>query len=608
MRPTYLTWLGLGLLMASAVDVEQVRAQSAADAFVDPTARTLFRSAQANWASVDESIARYTAVIQQRIAAAIRTPLKDRIIYRNETAVRAFWDEDHEAVVQVLGTHSQYPGRSIAVREGDLDWLEDLPFDEPFDPGSDRLFLGFGASTDEDDDGQDPAVDWIAHPLAPGADTLYRYESGDTLTLSLPDGRVLRSVQLDVLPRVADVHLITGTLWIEPESGALVRAVFRLSRQFDAMRDIAELQEQEEQGSFRDVPGLFKPWTLDLKMIAVDYSLWDFQVWLPRSMRFEAELGAGILKLPVTMDVSYALESVTTKLSLADPVADGPAPLIERYFESRADAMAFIAGLLSEQDGIEYESWENDGPRRDRATLMIVPEDRSTVATSRYLPPPIWEDAAGFPSDDQLEEYLASLADLPAPTIEGLPLAASFGLSRPDGLRYNRVEGLSVGGQVEASIGGAYTLGATAFLGLADVEPKVRVDLERSSVRRRLELGVYRELTTTDPKGRYLDFGNSVHAFLFGRDDGEYFRATGVELTWRAPVGARESKEFRVYAERHESVESQAAFSLFHSFDTWDFRPNLAADAVEEVGAELRLSPWWGGDALGTQVGLELYA
>ena len=192
--------------------------QTASDAFVDPVAGILFEAAQASWASVDSSVVRYTALIQQRIAAAIRTPLKDRIIYRNKTAVRAFWDQDYDAVVQVLGTHSQYPGRSIAVREGDLDWLDDLPFDEPFEPGGERLFFGLG---DQDDDDEDDY--WIAHPLAHGADSLYRYESGDTLTLGLPDGRQLQTIQLDVLPREADVHRITGTLWIEPESGALVR-------------------------------------------------------------------------------------------------------------------------------------------------------------------------------------------------------------------------------------------------------------------------------------------------------------------------------------------------------------------------------------------------
>jgi hypothetical protein len=131
-----------GLACAQQPATRPAMAQLAEDAFVDPVARTLFDAAQRNWATLDESILRYSALIQQRIAAAIRTPLKDRILYRNETAVRAFWDHEYDAVVQVLGTRSQYPGRSIAVREGDLDWLEDLPFDEPFDPGGDRLFFG----------------------------------------------------------------------------------------------------------------------------------------------------------------------------------------------------------------------------------------------------------------------------------------------------------------------------------------------------------------------------------------------------------------------------------------------------------------------------------
>ena len=81
--------VGVGLLATIAVAAERADAQYAPDTFVDPVARTLFEAAQTNWATLDESILRYTALIQQRIAAAIRTPLKDRIIYRNETAVRS---------------------------------------------------------------------------------------------------------------------------------------------------------------------------------------------------------------------------------------------------------------------------------------------------------------------------------------------------------------------------------------------------------------------------------------------------------------------------------------------------------------------------------------
>ncbi|MDH3222636.1 MAG: hypothetical protein OEO23_02890, partial [Gemmatimonadota bacterium] len=610
--------LAIVVLAASMPGVALAQQPSfAPDAFKDPTAGLVYRAAVENWRTVDQSVVRYTARIQQRIAAALRTPLKDRILYRNETAVRAFWDQDYDAVVQVLGTRSQYPGRSIAVREGDLDFLEDLPFDEPFEPGGDRLF--FGISESGDDDAFEARDDefWFAHPLAEGADTLYQFESGDTLTLSLPDGRRLQAVQLDVLPRVADVHRITGSLWIEPETGALVRGVYRLSKQFDAIRDIPEMQEQEEQGSFKYVPGLFKPWTFDLTMVAVDYALWDFEVWLPRSMRVEGEAAAGILKIPVYMDVAYEMESVTTAADMervARAEASGSEAaredgLEEVHFGSRAEAMEFIAQLLGQEAGAAYEPMAGgDRASRGRESLLIVPQDRASIETSPELPPPIWEEAAAFPSDEQLEEYVKSLADLPAPTVRGIPWAFDWGWARPDLVRYNRVEGPALGGRYEAAIGGHQTLVASGFFGFADLQPKARLDLRRSTVLRRLTLGVYRENVATDPSGGYLGFGNTVDAFFFGRDNGEYFRASGVDLTWSPPVGARDSFRFRAYAERHDRLDVETSFAFFHMFDGgWRFRPNVMAAEGDEIGGELRLSPWWGGDPSGGQFGLELY-
>ena len=230
---------GSPLVLAVAVTITATAPQPttaqpgfAPDTFDDPVAQQLYTSAFTAWETLDESIQRYTALIRQRSAFAIRSFWRDRVIYHNETAVRAFWERDHMPVVQVLGTRSEYPGRETATREGDLEWLEDLPFNRPFDPGDDRLVFG---PTDDSF--------WLAHPLAEGADSLYRFRSGDTLTLSFNDGRRLRAIQLDVLAREADARRISGVLWIEPESGALVRAVYRLSRELDAIRDIPELQE-----------------------------------------------------------------------------------------------------------------------------------------------------------------------------------------------------------------------------------------------------------------------------------------------------------------------------------------------------------------------------
>ncbi len=610
--------LGALVVPASGQEPDAEPVQFADDAFVDPAARAIFEAAHANWKSVEQSVLRYQAVIRQRMAARIRAPLKDRVLYRDETAVRAFWDHEYDAVVQVLGAKSQYPGHATARSEGDLEWLDDLAFDEPFDPGDDRLMLGWSDPDEQPDD------DFrVEHPLAEGADSLYRYASGDTLTLSLPDGRRLRTVQLDVLPREADAQRIVGTLWIEPESGALVRAVYRLSREFDAIRDLEDLREEEEEGSFRYVPGLLKPWTFDLSMIAIDYSLWNFEVWLPLYMRMEGLARAGILKFPITFDVSYEMESVTTRQDIerleaarreaartevAPPEPDETAQLVERHFETRDEAMAFVAELLSREGGVEYESAEEDDFAAERDAFFIAPRERSLVATSPELPPPIWEEAAGFPSDERIGDYVESLAGLPEPDVPGVPWSLDWGWGRPGLLRYNRVEGLAGGLNFETAVYGSYTLGATAFLGLSDLDPRARFDIARETSRRRMKLGVYRELAFANPRAGSLGFGNSLNALFLGRDEGEYYQALGADLSWLPPADARQSFEVRAYAERQSALERNAGFALFHVLaDDWDFRPNLAADEGDELGAEVRLSPWRGSDPFLTQIGVELY-
>ena len=515
-------------------------------------------------------------------------------------------------VVQVLGTRSEYPGRDIAIREGDLDFLEDLPFDRPFEPGSDRLLFGIPDEANLPLEPQDDEY-WLAHPLAEGADTLYRFRSGDTLTLSFADGRRLRAIQLDVLAREADAHRISGALWIEPESGALVRAVYRLSREFDAMRDIPDLEREEERGTFRFVPGLVKPWTFDLTMIAVSYSLWDFKAWLPHSMRVEGKAAAGIIKIPVSMDISYQIESVTLAEDEQPDIAEDSTqpftpPLEEVHFKTRAEAMAFIAELLSEDEDVDYEALGADAPGLVNSSWMIAPKERHLVAESPHLPPPVWKDAVGFPSDAELERFAEKLADLPAPSIAQAAFGFHWGWARPDLIRYNRVEGPAFGGRLEWAVGQRFSLGTSGFFGLADLRPKVRLDLQRSTMLRRLSLGAFHELRPTDPAGRYLDFGNSLNAFLFGRDNGEYYRATGADLTWRPPEGERESFTFRAYAERQGSVGNEIDFALFRAFDgDGTFRPNIKADHVDEAGAELRLSPWWGSDPGSVQLGIDLH-
>ncbi len=594
-------------IATSQAPPEQTR--FADDAFLDPVARELFTLAFDGWSELGENIERYTARIDQRMAVGLRTPGRDRVIYHNETAVRAFWERNRLPIVQLLGARSQFPGRGIFLRETHLGWLEELPFDGPFAPGRDQFFVGSGEGAGYFIPADD---DYLTHPLGQGADTLYRFRSRDTTTISFPGGGRLAAVRLDVIPRASDPYRISGALWIDPASGALVRGVYRVSRRLDMAREFPE--EIGETIEYRLVPGSLKPLTVNVQLVAVDYSLLDFDMWLPRTVRFEGQVAAGVLKIPISIDYAYRIESVTRKDETAAAGGvdrPGGEALEEARFETEADEVAFIAQQLSEEGEVSYRpisDEEFDPEQRAIPLRWIAPVDPGVLEDSPHLPPPIWEKAPGFLSDGEVDEYIRLMADIPAAPVGGVVLDFNLGWGRPDLLRYNRVEGLAVGGRFEWAMHGSYSLGTAVFFGFADRRPKVRLDVERSTVLRRLKLGAYHELRATDIESGYLGIGNSLDAFLFGRDNGEYFGATGVDLTWRPPAIARQSFSLRAYAERQGPAESNAGFALLRVGDeAWDFRPNLAAEEVEEVGGELRLSPRWGKDSDRAVAGIEFF-
>ena len=243
------------------------RGQETVPTFQDSTASALYSAAVANRERRDDSILAYTATIRQRMAAALRTPLKDRTLWRLESAHRVFWKRGGDKLVQELALREQTP-------TGVSDDNDQGLFDLAFDPMDDRLLFGFAS---RDDDLGDPEGDefWFEHPLYREYRDAYHFVSGDTLTLSLPDGRRVQAIELQVVPKIASVHRMTGALWIEPETGALVRAVYRLADTFDVIRDVPDVREEDEAGEFKYVPGLLKPWTAQINLIAVDYSLWD---------------------------------------------------------------------------------------------------------------------------------------------------------------------------------------------------------------------------------------------------------------------------------------------------------------------------------------------
>lgn len=546
-----------------------------ADAYLDPAAEQLVARARQSRRQSQSTLQSYTAIVRQRIAAGIRMPLKDRTIFHAEAAARVRWSRDEPIVAQVLAERVRHPG-GVEV-EGDL---SGFAVDQLFDPSSDRLMFGLLTKDDQDI--------WIRHPLATGSEWFYRFQSGDTVTLSFPDGRQLHVVELKVLPRQALPDLLRGTLWIEPKSGMLVRAAFRLARKIDLERDAALLGiDAEDQDDLKDVPGILKPMEFDIDLAVIEYSLWEFRHWLPSVLRLEGTARVGILTFPATMEVSYQILGVQDD-STATPAPVATDPITKQWEE---------AG-----DGYHVETRHQNG----RMVLVLMPNDSTSLMRSRFLPPPVWQNAPGFITSTDLRDMQNAVANVPRPPDPTTAKTLRWGPQQFGLLRYNRVEGLSVGAQASAHHG-ILTGMATARLGLADLDPNLEIDLTRASDRRSIDLAVYHHLTTVHDGDRALGPGNSLSALLFGLDDGEYFRATGARLTLAPPPDARNNASWSIYAERQAPARRRTDVTLPALWrDAAVFGDNIVADHADQLGTTIRLRRWWGADVARPQLGADL--
>jgi len=549
----------------------QVAAPDDTAAFLDAGAASLLTRARTARVQADRSLRSYTAVVKSRLAAGLRTSLKDRTLFRTESAARVRWSRDTIAVIQMMAGRTQHPGGVFPSRG-----MQGLGLDKLYDPAGDRMY--FGLSMWEPTDGDSSEDFWIEHPLADGGERHYRYASGDTLTISLEDGRVLRTVELVVTPRATDPHTVHGSLMIDTETGALVQATFRLARAVNVLTE-TDIMDPEDLAGAQKIPGLVTPIEFNITLMTVEYSLWEMKHWLPYSMRFDGVFRMGIAKFPASADVHY---DVTEVLS-------GDATT-----ESEGRAVVRTAA-----------AWTADGTNlrrvivRDRKRyIVITPRNRRRLLASDELPPPIWSDAPGFASKAEVERLYDRLAKITGAE-RGPPSSITWDA------RYNRVEALSAGPHLTLKTPFG-PVGAGVRAGIGDLQPNARIALRRESMRRTIELRAYHELTTTDPSLAPLALGNSISALLFGRDDGEYFRASGAALTWTAPPERRQDWDLTGYAEYQNDVARNTHIAFPRLWSDSVFRTNITADEAAQYGALMRYRPWWGTDPMRRQVGVEL--
>ena len=573
-----------------------VTAEHLATAFVDASARRILLLARDARMRQDSALQGYDATTYQRISAGLGFSKigRDRLAFRFETATRVQWRRGIGAYVDVTGARSVVP---IAGKSGHASGSDDIsPI--PYYPGSETLWIGsdVARATVNENDG-------IIHPLADGAEAYYTYESGDSVTFRLPSGNAIELRELKVRPREPKWNLAVGSLWFDMSGGQLVRAAYRMS----VPMDIVAVAKADDPHEFDDVPAVVKPlifpMTAQISAIGVEYGLYQGRFWLPRVQVAEGGANVSFLRVPFKLEQKYEYSAVNVVAPLP-PIVVNPADSARRSIgvwigtsssgrDSVRTARREARRRQCDSTGVRTYTRQSEG--NPNPVLVRVPCDSLALANSPALPPSIYDKGEETFGGAEMDALVSEALSMGAQAAFA-PQLPTLELDRP---RYNRIEGLSVGGRADQILGAGYSMHGAARIGVADREPNVELTGSRSDLRRTLSVTAYNRLVSANDWGHPLSFGSSISAFLFGRDEGFYYRASGLELTSSPDVGGESALTWGLFAEQERTARQRTTFSLAHAISDADFQPNFESVRGAYVGARTRYTRNFGLDPQG---------
>jgi hypothetical protein len=583
-----------------------VTAQHLATAFRDPAAKSLFESARIARIRRDSSIVSYEANAYQRISAGLGFARigRDRLIFRTENASHVRWHRDAGAWIEVKGARTAIPIAPNGEKEAREDLADEL--DEmtplPYYPGYEPLWIGAGLAKAEVDERE------LVHPLAEGSEAYYTYQSGDTSSVRLPDGRVIRIRELRVRPRTTRWNVAVGSLWFDADRGQLVRAVYRLAEPIDVWAEVKRNDPKADKDVPKWVKGLISPLHAQITAIAVEYGLHQGRFWLPRTHAAEGHARASAFRVPFKMEQSFRYTSVNALDSL---------PRIVVAAESRRDSLwrmldtlvgperRKLRDSLRETRQAELDSVRKGLKKRyahcDTSTFRVatryrqdgalpvavrIPCDVEQLANSPELPKSIYDPGEELFGVKEREAMIAEALTLTAqPSFGPQPPIVRYGLHLT---RFNRVEGFSIGTALEQQFGMGYSASILGRIGFADLEPNVELSLARTNMLRTIRLTGYNRLVAANDWGDPLSFGSSLGALLWGRDDGFYYRSSGAELSGSGDRGVH--FDWRLFAEQQRAAALETQFSLANAVGNTRFRPNIEATRGTYVGSAVRVA------------------
>ena len=566
-----------------ALTLVQAAAQQPAvppDSYADSATAVLVARTRGARERNERLVTAYTATVSQRMGAGIHALSRDRMLFHQELAAKISWKRDGPSTITVTGARQAIP---VATRKDqvpkDLDasvrWLVVNPAED---------YLGM-IGVEEDG---------FVYPLKEGGELDYRFAIGDTTVITLATGKKIRLLQLKITPRRADWKLMSGALWFDADSYGLVRAVFRPARPYELRRDA-------DQEDMEDVPSWVNA-TAEIKFITLEYGLYENRWWMLRYAALDAIANVGSwLGMPLKFERVYDDYEVEGGTPPVEGSSFRPAGTV-RHEErdtmppdpegdrarraARRKARADCLNRANEDNQEAVRACWHPHAAEDSTLIVVIPQDTLSLVSSETLGPPVLE-MGDLITESELRGLADAVKQMPgAPRQDRIELPHQLNALLRNA-RYNRVEGLSLGLSGSAQRGRLLVDGL-GRIGIADGVPNAELGVSLGGQFNRFRLGGYRRLAAVNPDTKPFGLVNSVWGVIGQRDDGDYFRTLGVELTGQNVETGWWS--WRIYGERQKAASVETSFSVPHLFDSERrFRPNVTADRADQLGGSLTL-------------------
>ena len=623
---------------------------ASASAFSDPEAKRILLRAREARVRQDSALTAYKATATQRISVGLgakRLGL-EKLLFRGDNVAEISWRRDVGVRVRPIGSRMTVPMGGNA--NGDFSGAISIPYfpgrESLWFPSSN---FGVVKSDIDEREVIHPLANGAEayYKYATGDSVDITLDGGRVIklrelriTARRPDWRVFVGsfwFDRDGGQLVRAAYRLAVDLEIWDVASEQNEADKQVNREADRLRDsIARLRMPRDvyvkdsimrapqvtarannTGNDEDAPAwvkaTFRPAKAKLDAISVEYGLYQGKFWLPRANSATASMQLGFIRTPFSIDEKFTYQDVNGDFSLAaipavrwsgaarDTTARDTTVVTgsgEVSINIGGGAVQATTGngvvdtlKLSATERLRRRLCARDSTytrvesRYDGALRIAydMPCDVAKLANSPALPPAAVSDEALF--DLKARDQLLSALDM--------SLQPGWMPQRPtvrvgsDLLRFNRVEGVSAGVHVSQVLGAGYTLNAVGRIGHADLHANGELSLVRSNGARSVTTTVYHRLAATNPEwGGGLSLGPSLPAFIYGRDEGFYYRTTGAELSERRER-RRGVLEYTLFLERQWTAgdtDVVNTFSLARLIADRRFRRNIESEDLSVTG------------------------